>query len=350
MCHKNVFLSICMMGLLAAGCHADTCSDAPKTPSIPSFSTTQSALKSIKLAGDLPASQAFENIQKRLASGEPFRMNIYSLSAEQTIDKMAQNRLGSANTKDIQNMVIASNDALECAWGRNSLYEECYRKELIQQFTPVSREDIYPDEYYIQEATKVLNVEMNAQSTAHYKFMPYKRKYGIQATAPSHDFTQITESVYEVAIGFSSELDGWPVIGPGGKAYVHMTPEGNVTTQKIYRKIPQNVIAKLTEKDIKTPDEALQEVVKKENIKLDDHHMVRHEFGYFYWGKNSIQNIIAPHYVFFFEPANGHYKTRTYYIVSAVKGEYAKLVNDDYQLEVMRKMNQIKNIKPEEEK
>ena len=83
---------------------------------------------------------------------------------------------------------------------------------------------------------------------------------------------------------------------------------------------------------------------------MNKYKLFRSEFGYYYRGKNSIQNVIAPHYAFFFEPVDGRFDTRIYHIVSAVKGEASQIVSDDQNLELERKQNNIKDITPAQEK
>jgi hypothetical protein len=328
----------------------EPCESAPITPEVTGLSSTQSALKAAEFVGDAPAARAYERIQESLEAGKTIRMNIYRLSSSETIETLAAKRLPNAKLEEGKTKAMANSDERACQWGKNSLYEECIHPELFNHKPGIARQDIYPDGFYLERAQKILDQDIDALSTAHYQFLPYKRKLGIVKSASNDNPQAVTESVFEVAVGFTSELDGWPVIGPGGKAYIHMLPDGTPTAQKVYRKIPTDVVATLDEKDIKTPDEALAEAIKRDHIQLDRLKMVRKAFGYFYWGKNSIQNIIAPYYVFFFQPADGEFDTTNYYIVSAVKGDAAKIVEQDYALEQARKAEQLKNVKPAQEK
>ena len=348
---KWLSLGLILSVLAASACTSqEPCDSAPVTPDLTDYSSTQSALKAAEFVGDAPAARAYERIQESLEAGKLIRMNIYRLSSSETIETLAAKRLPKAKLEEGQTKVMANSDERACQWGKNSLYEECIHPELFNQKTSIAPQNIYPDGFYLDKAKKILDQDMDVVTTAHYQFLPYKRKLGIIKTASSDNLQAVTESVFEVAVGFTSELDGWPVIGPGGKGYIHMLPDGTPTAQKVYRKIPTDVVSTLTEKDIKTPDEALAEAVKNENIQIAHLKMVRKEFGYFYWGKNSIQNIIAPYYVFFFQPADGEFDTTTYYIVSAVKGDAAKIVEQDYALEQARKAEQLKNVKPAQEK
>lgn len=350
MSKKLLYAGLLLTAFLTTSCGDPNavCENAPTTVSL---SVSQSALENITLTGDEPAANAIARINDVFASGRTLRMNIYELNSPDSIDDLIAKRHFAApqNIEDSKAVVIQDGDIL-CAWNRNSLYEQCINEPIFNSNTGVMRSELHPDSFYISKALNILNEELTPRTSAHYAFLPYKRKYGINATAPIHEPENVTETVYEVAVGFASELDGWPVIGPGGKAYIHLLPDGTCAAQKIYRKLPGNVVATLTENDLKTPEEALNEIIQKENIDMNDYRIVRQEFGYLFLGKNSIQNIIAPHYAFFFAPTNSRFDTQIYHIVSAVKGEAAQIVDNDYQLELDRKANKIKDIAPAQEK
>lgn len=350
MSKKLLYAGLLLTAFLTTSCGDPNavCENAPTTVSL---SVSQSALENITLTGDEPAANAIARINDVFASGRTLRMNIYELNSPDSIDDLIAKRHFAApqNIEDSKAVVIQDGDIL-CAWNRNSLYEQCINEPIFNSNTGVMRSELHPDSFYISKALNILNEDLTPRTSAHYAFLPYKRKYGINATAPIHEPENVTETVYEVAVGFASELDGWPVIGPGGKAYIHLLPDGTCAAQKIYRKLPGNVVATLTENDIKTPEEALNEIIQKENIDMNDFRIVRQEFGYLFLGKNSIQNIIAPHYAFFFAPTSNRVDTQNYFIVSAVKGEAAQIVDNDYQLELDRKANKIKDIAPAQEK
>ncbi len=329
-----------VLSLIMAGCDSGECVSGPSTSSL---SKTTQALKSFELAGDVPAARSFEDIQEKLARGEEFRMDIYQYEARGTMDEYQKETMNDrAEYTTDEDWRSAADEQWECAWNLNSYYEMC---ALIEQknVQEVDEKDVRSDAFYIYRAMEYMDASFKNVSSQRYEFSPYKRKYGINATASTDGSERVKESVYEVGVGFAAALDGWPVIGPGGKSYVYMNPDGSLVSKSIYRKSPTKSLARLTQNDIKTPEEALEELKSNKEDDLSGYVVSRREFGYFAWGKNSIQNVIAPYYVFFFSPADSEFDTVVYRIVPAVKGKYAEMVKNDYELEVQRKKIRMGN-------
>ncbi|MBQ9817987.1 MAG: hypothetical protein IJM59_11075 [Proteobacteria bacterium] len=326
--------------LLLAGCDSGECVSGPSTQSL---SRSTQALESFELAGDAPAARAFDDIQNKLARGEEFRMDIYQYELPGTVDEFKKETLSAHAEYHIdEDWRTAADEQWECAWNQNSYFEMCAVREQ-KNVQEVDEKDVRSNSFYIYNAMKYMDASFKSVSSQKYQFQPYKRKYGINATAPTDGSGRVKESVYEVGVSFAATLDGWPVIGPGGKAYVYMNPDGSLVSKSIYRKSPSKSLARLTQNDIKTPEEALEELKSVKDDDLTGYIVTRREFGYFAWGKNSIQNVIAPYYVFFFSPTDSDVDTVVYRIVTAVKGKYAELVQKDYELEVQRKKERMEN-------
>ena len=250
MIKKSLIIGLILLAgtFVSCGNKQGECKSGPLTAS---FSVSQAALSEMHLTGDIPGAQAVDRIDEILSSGRSLRMNIYELNSPDCINDLIQNRhfVSPQNIEDSRDVVIQDNETV-CAWNRNSLYEQCINEPLFNSNPGVSREELKPDSFYISEALNILKHDLAPRTNAHYQFIPYKRKYGINGSAPAHEPENITETVFEVAVGFASELDGWPVIGPGGKAYIHLMPDGTPVAKKIYRKIPGAAVVTLSENDI----------------------------------------------------------------------------------------------------
>ncbi|MEO8215065.1 MAG: hypothetical protein ABI560_17835, partial [Myxococcales bacterium] len=137
---------------------------------------------------------------------------------------------------------------------------------------------------------------------------PYKvRKY---FNAHSSGGTEVVDGVYQVAVAFNTTIDDLPVIGPGGKIAIEMVPSDmSVVRHETGLRRARAVVHLIRgDVDLVSPDDA----EKKVNARLDGRgidrskfHVYRREFGYFAYGRKSIQTVLVPHYAFFFEPLPG---------------------------------------------
>ncbi len=350
--HSNLLLSFIFLSLFVYGCY-DTPCESGKCSSkkvyteddLEDLNIKTNPLKNNIFIGDTLGLEAYYQINKKLQSGEAIRIPIYRFK-EQSIDELIQNaqstyQLTSSSSIEMNKYIVSRGDVFECSWNMNSLYEFCYDVDRFESSSGVERNSIMADEDYYRIANQIKDDLIQLQLPHNDILYPYKRKYGVNESASIENPDDIHESIYDIGIAFASIIDDWPVIGPGGKVYIHLSPDGSLLATKTFRKVPGEILGTLTENDIKTADEALQELVTNKLYNLDEYQITRAEFGYFYWGKNSIQNILSPYYVFFFAPADSQYTTEVVEIVSAVKGKFAQMIDEDYQLEVERKQSQL---------
>ncbi|MBQ9816119.1 MAG: hypothetical protein IJM59_01450 [Proteobacteria bacterium] len=331
------------------GCYDTTCEneDCPtkKVITEEDIDTTSDALVGKLYVGDEFAIKAYHQINQTLRLGKKIDLSIYELGVPEITSLLSHNEkyyhLNTSPVMEMEKFIVARGEQYECSWNINSMYEFCHDMNHFESMSGVSRNNLMPDDEYFKIANHWKDNIIRLDMPENYQFYPYKRKFGVNGSASIDKPEEITETIYEIGVSFASTLDGWPVIGPGGKIYVHLSPDGKILATKLYRKSPNKLITKLHASDIKTADEALKELVDNREYDLEDYQITRAEFGYFYWGKNSVQNILSPHYVFFLAPADSRYTTEVVEIVSAVKGKYAKMIQSDYELEVNRKKKQI---------
>jgi hypothetical protein len=143
-----------------------------------------------------------------------------------------------------------------------------------------------------------------ATEAAKAALYPYKIRKYLNANGPADGPTQ-SEAVYQIAVAFNSTVDGLPVIGPGSKVVVHMTPAGEVIAHEASLRAIQVKKAAVSGADILSPDEAKAIVESRmvgRGIDLKDYRLTREELGYFRRGRNAIQRLLAPHYAYVYEP------------------------------------------------
>ena len=337
---KAKLLLILLASLVFSGCGSDTCENGPVTTSL---SAVQSALTVQTPKGDELGVNAYDEIADKKLRHEVIRMDIYSLGSDESLSDLTENRhLAQPVIEENPKYVLAKSGNIECSWNKSSLYEFCYNSERFETSPGVDKSLLKSDNFYFAVADNYLKQEIKPKVTPHFDYFLYKKKYGINGSAPIHEPDNITETIYDIGVAYASTLDGWPVIGPGGKSYIHIMPDGDVIAHKTYRKYPQKRLARLTENDIKSPDEALAEL--KDKVDFNRTTIVRREFGYYYKDNNSIQNILSPYYVFFFAPTDSRFDTVNDFFVSAVKGEMADMIDKDNALD--RKTAKIEHIAP----
>lgn len=111
--------------------------------------------------------------------------------------------------------------------------------------------------------------------------------------------------VYQVAVAFHEVVEGLPVIGPGGKVAVHLTPEGEVISYESTVRAVGARLATLSEGALVAPEEARKQVEARlvaRGVRLEDYRLARAELGYLRQGRNSVQSVLAPHYAYVYEP------------------------------------------------
>lgn len=216
----------------------------------------------------------------------------------------------------------------------------------------VPREELLSESEYIGLALDYARASL-AQQVAGLDLYPYKVRRYLNAVANLDSDPKV--SVYQVAVAFNMRVDGLPVIGPGSKLAIHMTPEGEVISHEITFRRTADPAALLTGEDLIAPSEAraiVEERLRQRGIDLADYVSTRREFGYLRRGRHAEQSILAPYYAFFYEPGPGvEFGRKLVETVSAVaEGPAADLVARDAQREAQRRQSKLDSVAEEDRK
>jgi hypothetical protein len=169
----------------------------------------------------------------------------------------------------------------------------------------VAKEKLLPDADYFAKARSHVDRAFGAEA-GKAALYPYKVRKYLNASGPADGPAQ-NEAVYQVAVAFNSTVDGLPVIGPGSKVVVHMTPGGEVIAHEASLRSIKGRRATVSGADILSPDEAkamAESRMKGRGIDLADYRLAREELGYFRRGRNGVQQLLAPHYAYIYEPVS----------------------------------------------
>ena len=306
---------------------------------------------------DSLAEDAYDRIDKILREDREVRLNTYIIQKRDEIIELAGRR-GFKTVIFDDGEYIATKDDWECVWNKNSYYEECHNIKLFHSTDGVDESELNDDDFYIDAAWRIVEDQIHPSVSEHFQYYLYKMKRLMITTSGTDDEQNAIDKVEHVGVGFASTLDGWPVIGFGGKIGVYMMPDGSSVSETIYRIEPVIDQIKdvadiessvITEKDLKSPQEALEELSQTENIDLSDYSILRKEFGYMTFGKTNVQNVLAPYYVFFLQSMNKSSNLLSdgsveIFEVLAIKGDKASVALEDAMRENKRMNDELNNI------
>jgi hypothetical protein len=135
---------------------------------------------------------------------------------------------------------------------------------------------------------------------------PYKvRRYMNAGTATGAPAVSTT---YQVSVAFNQSIDDVPVIGPGSKFVVHLSPDGAVVGHEQNLRAVSRQLAVIGASDLVAPEDARRDVERRlraRGVDLDGYVATRSELGYLRLGRDSIQSVVTPHYLFVYEPKPG---------------------------------------------
>lgn len=209
-----------------------------------------------------------------------------------------------------------------------------------------------PEGFYVASAAKYLEARLG-KLVEGAQLYPYKvRRYVdalAEATVDDGSVGEPQITVSQVSVAFNAVVDGFPVIGPGSKVGIHMTPAGDVVGHETTVRALGRRITTLSGDGLVDPGRA-QELVeaglKGRGLDLASYRLARAELGYFRRGRNSVQSVLAPYYAFFYEP-NGkeQYARRLVEIAPAVADpKVLALLQEDERLEAARKTRLMRNV------
>jgi len=176
---------------------------------------------------------------------------------------------------------------------------------------------------------------VRAQQPYAYKLRRYMNASAQGEGAPS------TVAAYQIAVAFNTTVDDLPIIGPGGKVAVHMSPDGEVISHESSVRAVSSLRAVVRGADLLPPDAAqrlVEERITKRGVDLSDYTLARSEFGYYRLGRSSVQTVDAPHYAFVYSPKEGTIGKKLLETIPAVVAEdVLAMVNADRAAETARK-------------
>ena len=236
------------------------------------------------------------------------------------------------------------NDRVELSYNLDNGSELFVDNERFHDGKGLPPGKIESDAFYLKLARDYLEKTLVADLKESLLY-PYKLRRYMDAISEEQEKGGTSDTVVtvsQIGVSYNSALDGIAVIGPGGKAVVHMDPEGEVVGHEILLRATAEPLAEISGDELVAPQTALQATRKKiagRDIKLDNYKLARSEFGYLRHGRNNLQSLVAPHYAFIFEPADDKSIGRKIVeIVPAVaEPGMASLIAKDAGLDLLRK-------------
>jgi hypothetical protein len=265
---------------------------------------------------DAPAANAFTSL-KALASQNALAsvsLGVYSLtSATQVSDRVGARAtvLGlpakpSIVHDDLMHLSTVKNGNWALTLNDLSEGEEYVDTSRNHLGNPVLEASLSSDDQYVGIARDYATRTFAAAFTALSPYTYRVRKY-FDAHS-SGKGTQV-DGVYQLAVAFNSTIDGLPIIGPGGKVAVDMTTDGTVVRHESLLRHPGPLVHVISGAgDLVTPqaaEAAVEARLDARGIDRTKFQISRREFGYFMYGRKSIQTVLVPYYGFFFEPVPG---------------------------------------------
>ena len=112
-----------------------------------------------------------------------------------------------------------------------------------------------------------------------------------------------TEGIYELAVVHNTAIDGLPVIGPGGKYKVWMSPAGDVLGHMHSIRKLAGIHATVSGDQLVDPATAqasLESKLAGRGVNMSQYQLAKAQFGYLQRDNGSLQQIVAPHYLFMY--------------------------------------------------
>ena len=198
-------------------------------------------------------------------------------------------------------------------------------------------DSVFEKEFYLNAANKYLDeLRLNQKGG---KGFPYKFRY--YKNAVREEGSRVAqESTYQLAVAYNTSIDGLPVIGSGGKIALHLSPKGELLSyESTLRDFDR--IALISGSELLSPKAAQAEVearFKERGVDVSKLVLSRAEFGYLRLGRKSIQNYVAPHYVFIYSPPEGVMDKKRMEVVPATTNpKLLQLLKEDSEKEAARK-------------
>jgi hypothetical protein len=325
------------------------------------------------LLGDAPAMRAYELLDRKFKTAvtKDLQFSIYELEPVGDASTMARARADALGVVGpVENEQPTIEDPLvTITEGDTTLSidsvsgtERLIMNDLFHASPGVPRKKLRADPEYVDSAQLHLRKVLPPRSAQlldpnirddsarlRQTVYPYKLRRFLNAVTVINDpasgqpsMRQDTEEAYQVAVAFNIMLGGLPVIGPGSKASVHLTPTGQPIFHEISIRPVKSRRATVRAEDIFAPGEAqaiLETDLRARGNDPSLYILRRKEFGYFRNTHRSVQNIVAPYYGYVYDPGPTIPEAkRIVEVVLAIKNpRLLEIINPDLRDETARK-------------
>jgi hypothetical protein len=358
---------ICLPAVLVAACGI---SDDPATDDtgralatatrgdalrgISSFRAERGSLAQLR---DDPAAQAFASISA-VGNSPAIRLAIYQLAAVPPVESLTALRTGDLAMSGAA--VHRGSPAADAAAFPSPFSPNVYarRGSLKLRVNAYSGAELFADDnrfhqspgvavlplaetQYVDMAQRYMMQSGGLQRTAvsPTSLYTYKlRRYINASTGPDQS---LDTTIYQVSIAFNQSFDDLPVIGPGSKFVVHLSPTGDVVGHEQNLRAVSRRLASIDPADLLLADAArnlVERQLRARGVDLADYVATRSELGYLRLGRDSIQTVLVPHYGFVYEPRPGVVGKQIVEFVPVTHNPaHLALLADDNQLDQARK-------------
>jgi len=366
--HSSIISRACTVSLVALLMLA--CSTGPTQPEPPAITNglaANAAAPALRRVNDLrtergptallrdePAAVNVDRLRQAFRSKTPvgkLGLGVYQLTPVAEVAAAAVNRAATLGIAAAAKPEVAAGELrperpwAKVAVGPNMLLlnglsgDENFTNTDLFHRGPGSKSSLSDDEYLTRANAHAAKILANGSAVVFGKMFPYKLRRYMNAVAT--DGVEPDVDVYQVAVAYNDTIDDIPVIGSGGKVAVHMTVDGRVVGHEITVRGVRSKLAAFEWADLTDPEGAQQEIeerLKQRGIDLSQFNLTRTEFGYLRRGRNSIQEVVAPHYAFVYEPKPGVMGKKIYETVPATTNSgLRKILADDENRDRARK-------------
>jgi hypothetical protein len=300
---------------------------------------------------DVPAAQAYAALGARVSNGglDALKLAVYELEPVPQIDAVTSRWATSfgaarptlASAPDEHNPFVSTRagDGADLDFNALSGAERWTNRALFHTGAGVAETSLPDAATYVRMARAHLQRTFPSIATK-LPLVPYKVRYYKNVVGKQGDPSTKSETVYQIAAAFNTTVDDLPVIGPGSKAWVHMTPDGTAVAHEHSIRGISRLVAPIPSSTIVPPEEARAQVesqLRARGVDLDHYRPSRSEFGYYRRGSRSTQTLMAPYYAFFYEPTIQGWKSLEEHVPATSDPAVLSMLESDEKRELARK-------------
>jgi uncharacterized Zn-binding protein involved in type VI secretion len=272
-----------------------------------------------------PADQAFASLKASFAKGSyhKIRLAVYDLALIADVSALAGARaasLGMANTEaTVVNTTTGPVQVDDGTWelsvdpkGGGEFFVNPSRHH-----HGVETNALLSDDSYVTKAAAYVAAKLPALTGPQARYAEQVHHFhnsGVTYAVGADPTTRgvPTDGIYEVSVVHNTTIDGLPVIGPGGKQRVWMSPTGDVLAHKSSVRAIAGRHALLTGDQLVNPADArvaLESKLAARGVYMSQYTLGETQFGYLCRDNGVAQGLIAPYYIFVYTAVVGKQKT-----------------------------------------